>query len=133
MIKILMADDHPVLRTGLKKLFFWAGDIEVVSEAINGSQVLEQLKSNVYDVLLLDISMPAPNGVELINIIKAIQNNTPILVLSMHIDIQIVKNALLAGAAGFLTKDSEPESILLAIREVAQGRTFIAPIFADLI
>lgn len=126
MIKVLMADDHAILREGLKQLFAWAGDIVVSSEAVNGTQVLEELGRDCFDILLLDMAMPEPSGAELISMICAGSQALPILVLTMHNDPQIAKKALQAGAAGYLTKDSDPENLLAAIREVAGGGRYIA-------
>ena len=126
MIKVLMADDHPLLREGLMQLFLWAGDITVAEVAVNGLQVLEKLSQSSFDILLLDMSMPEPNGVDLITKIRARSINLPILILSMHNDPQIAKLALQAGASGYMTKDCEPENLLAAIREVALGGRSIA-------
>ena len=125
-----MADDHAILREGLKQLFAWAGDIAVAGIAVDGKQVLEQLDSAGFDLLLLDMSMPEPSGVELIARIRAKTSQLPILVLTMHNDPQIAKKALQAGASGYLTKDSEPENLLAAIREVAGGGRYVAPALA---
>ncbi|WP_347987039.1 response regulator transcription factor [Methylomonas sp. AM2-LC] len=125
MIKVLMADDNDILREGLKQLFLWAGDIFVSGIAINGAQVLEQLGLGGFDILLLDMAMPEPNGVDLIARIRAIGIKLPILVLSMHNDPQIVRLTLQAGASGYLTKDTEPEKLLKVIREIAAGGEYI--------
>jgi DNA-binding NarL/FixJ family response regulator len=119
MIKVLMADDNAILREGLKQLFLWAGDIIVSGIAINGKQVLEQLSSGGFDLLLLDMAMPEPNGVDLIAKIRAIGINLPILVLTMYNDPLMAKLSLQAGASGYLTKDTEPENLLKVIREIA--------------
>ena len=126
MIKVFMGDDHAILREGLRQLFAWAGDILVAGEAVNGKQVLEQLKGG-FDILLLDMAMPEPSGVELIRQLCADGVKLPILVLTMHNDPQIAKKAMQAGASGYLTKDSDPEYLLEAIREVAGGGRYIAP------
>lgn len=115
-----MADDHPVLREGLKQLFNWAGDIVVSGIAVNGQQVLECLLNDQHDILLLDMAMPAPSGVELIRQIGTLRYKLPILVLTMFNEPQMIKLALEAGAAAYLTKDSDPEKILATIRKLAQ-------------
>ncbi|MGD0958488.1 MAG: response regulator transcription factor [Methylomonas sp.] len=125
MIKVLMADDNAILREGLKQLFKWAGDILVSGIAINGLQVLEQLKLGGFDILLLDMAMPEPNGLDLIARIRASGSQLPILVLTMHNDPQIAKLTLQAGASGYLTKDTEPENMLKVIRDVAAGNQYI--------
>ncbi len=131
MIKVLMADDHAILRHGLKQLFVWAGDIVVAAEAINGKEVLEYLHKEKFDILLLDMAMPAPSGVDLIAQIYAKAIHLPILVLTMHNDTQIAKKALQAGASGYLTKDSEPEVMLAAVRQVAAGGRYVTAAIAQ--
>ena len=121
MIKVLMADDNAILREGLRQLFLWAGDIIVSGVAINGKQVLEQVNLGGFDLLLLDMAMPEPNGVDLITKIRAIGINLPILVLTMYNDPLIAKLSLQAGASGYLTKDTEPENLLKVIRDIAAG------------
>ncbi len=131
MIKLLMAEDHSILREGLKQLFGLAADIEVVAEAVNGKQVLELLRQGDFDMILLDMSMPGISGVNLIARIHKQLPDMPILVLSMHNELQIARRALGAGANGYLTKDSEPEILLAAIRKVAKGSRFIDPMLAE--
>jgi DNA-binding NarL/FixJ family response regulator len=126
MIKVLMADDNAILREGLKQLFLWAGDILVSGIAINGAQVLEQLGLGGFDLLLLDMAMPEPNGVDLIEKIRAIGIKLPILVLTMHNDPQLAKLTIQAGASGYLTKDTEPENLLKVIRDIAAGGQYVA-------
>ncbi|MDD2759179.1 MAG: response regulator transcription factor [Methylomonas sp.] len=121
MIKVLMADDHAIIRKGLKQLLDLTDDICVAGEAANGAQVLEILDREAFDILLLDINMPDTNGVELIEKIRLRHSRPPILVLSMHEDAQIATAALQAGASGYLTKDAEPSQLPLGIRKVAAG------------
>lgn len=130
MIKILMADDHGIVREGMKHLFALTADIAVVAEAVNGGQVLERLSQEGLDLILLDMSMPGVSGVNLITRIRSHSPHIPILVLSMHNEPQIARRALNAGAVGYLTKDSEPEILLTAVRKVAQGGRFIDPALA---
>jgi len=130
MIKILMADDHGIVREGMKHLFALTADIAVVAEAANGGQVLERLQQGGFDVILLDMSMPGVSGVNLITRIRSHSPHIPILVLSMHNEPQIARRALNAGAAGYLTKDSEPEILVTAVRKVAQGGRFVDPALA---
>ncbi|MGB9130796.1 MAG: response regulator transcription factor [Thiobacillus sp.] len=125
-----MADDHGIVREGLKHLFALTADIAVVAEAVNGGQVLERLQQGDFDVILLDMSMPGVSGVNLITRIRSHSPHIPILVLSMHNEPQIARRALNAGAAGYLTKDGEPEILLTAVRKVAQGGCFIDPALA---
>lgn len=131
MINILLADDHAIVREGIKRFFELSRDICVVGEAVNGTEVLEQLRETKADLLLLDMSMPGISGANLISRIVARHPAIPILVLSMHIEPQIARRALNAGAAGYLTKDSEPEILLTAIRRIAQGKRYICPVLAE--
>lgn len=131
MIKILMADDHCIVREGMKHLFALTDDISVEAEAVNGGQVLDRLRQGGFDMVLLDMSMPGVSGVNLITRICTYSPQIPILVLSMHNEPQIARRALNAGARGYLTKDSEPEILLAAVRKVAQGACFIDPVLAE--
>lgn len=124
-IRVLIADDHALMREGLKRLFALVTDIVAVAEASNGDEALACLARGGIDLLLLDITMPGCCGDELIRRLRAAYPAVPILVLSMHDEAQIAQRALLAGAAGYSTKDSEPEILLDAIRKVASGSRFL--------
>jgi DNA-binding NarL/FixJ family response regulator len=131
MIRVLIAEDHTLVREGIKQLLAMVDDIEVVGEASDGDALLAALREIACDVLLLDMTMPGPHGIEAIKRIAA-QNAPPrILVLTMHNETQIASRALKAGASGFATKDSEPTMLLAAIRKVAAGRRYIDPALAD--
>lgn len=125
MIRLMIADDHAIVREGLKQLFALVADISVVGVAVNGGEVLEALHHNPVDLLLLDMTMPGISGVDLITRVKAQNPQQRILVLSMHNEAQIARRALAAGASGYLTKDSDPEVLLAAIRKVAAGGRYI--------
>lgn len=131
MIRLLIADDHAIVRKGLAQLFSLVGDIQVVAEAHNGPQVLATLRDITVDLVLLDMTMPGLNGEELIARIRLQHPSQAILVLSMHDEAQIAQRALRAGAAGYLTKDSEPEVLLAAVRRVAAGGRFVDPDIAE--
>lgn len=131
MIKILIADDHKIMREGLKQLFALTEDVVVAGEATNGGQVLEQLRNHHYDLLLLDVSMPGINGDELIKRIHDRYPGMPILVLSMHNEPKVARSKLQAGALGYLTKDSDPQMLIDAIRKVAKGKRFISAELAE--
>lgn len=131
MIRLLIADDHTIMREGLKQLFALTADLDVVGEAENGAQLLERLRHGGVDLLLLDMSMPGISGEDLITRIHAHYAALPILVLSMHNETQIAQRALRAGARGYLTKDRDPETLLGAIRSVAAGERFIDPSLAQ--
>ncbi|MDO8845175.1 response regulator transcription factor [Methylicorpusculum sp.] len=133
MIRLIIADDHPIIRTGLKHLFQLSVDIDIVAETDNSQQLLDLLKDKVdeVDLLLLDLNMPGFSGIESITYVRKHYPDLPILILSMHNELQIVTRALKAGASGYLTKDSEPEILLSAIRKVAAGGRFIDPKLAE--
>ena len=132
MIKVLLADDHSIVREGMKHLFSLTNDIQVASEAANGGDVLELLhQPRNFNIILLDMSMPGICGVNLISRIRAHDLKLPILVISMHNEPQIARRALNAGASGYLTKDSEPEILLAAVRKVARGGKFMDPGLAE--
>ena len=131
MIQLLLVDDHALVREGLKQLFALTSDIVIAAEAINGSQLLEALQTQRFDVVLLDITMPGISGPDLIARIRAREDAPPVLILSMHNEPQIARRALAAGAAGYLTKDNNPEVLLAAVRKVASGGRFIDPVLAQ--
>ena len=131
MIRLMIADDHAIVRSGLRQLLSLAPDMRVDAEAIDGAQVLEGLRLSLPDLLLLDINMPGLSGPDLIIRIKAHWPALPILVLSMHNEPQVAARVLKAGASGYVTKDSEMEVLLGAIRKVAGGGKFIVPELAE--
>ena len=125
MIRIVVADDHTIVREGLKQLLSAAPDLAVVGEAQNGHEVLERVRALDFEVLLLDMSMPGKSGIELIKQVRAVKPKLRILVLSMHEEEQYAVRAIKAGAAGYLTKDSASAQLVSAIRKVAGGGAFI--------
>lgn len=127
----MVAEDHTIVREGIKQLIALAGDLTVVGEASNGSVLMDALRRTPCDVLLLDISMPGLNGLEAIPRIRALEPAPAILMLSMHDEAQMAARALKAGAAGYATKDSDPALLLTAIRKVAGGGRYIDPQLAD--
>ncbi|OIQ87746.1 response regulator UvrY [mine drainage metagenome] len=131
MVRILIADDHAIVREGLKQLFALDKDIVVAGEAANGVQVLEILSTGGIDLLLLDMTMQGMSGANLISRICLLDNPPPILILSMHNEPQVARKALSAGAAGYLTKDSGHEILLAAIHKVASGGHFIEHALAE--
>ncbi len=131
LIRVLIADDHAIVRQGLRQVLSLASELELVGEAKNGWEVIEQVRAGSLDLLLLDMNMPGPNGVELIKRVREEAPRLPILVLSMHGESQIAGRAIKAGASGYLTKDSEPESLIAAIRQVASGGNYIEPAVAE--
>lgn len=131
MIRILVADDHAIVRGGLRQIVATTVDLEVAAEAKCGAEVIEQTRRGGFDLLLLDMNMPGANGIDLIRRLRAVAVGLPVLVLSMHNEAQVVSRALRAGAAGYVTKDSEPEILLAAIRKVGGGGRFIDPALVD--
>ncbi|MEO8751087.1 MAG: response regulator transcription factor [Casimicrobiaceae bacterium] len=126
MIRILIADDHTIMREGLRQLLLAAGDLDVVGEACDGHEVLHQVRALEFDVLLLDMSMPGRSGMDLIRQVKAEKGKLRILVLSMHEEHQYAVRAIKAGASGYLTKESASTQLVSAIRKVAAGGAFIS-------
>ena len=131
MIRVVVADDHQILREGLRQLLQAAGDLAVVGEAADGHAVMEQVRALEFDVLLLDMSMPGKSGIELIRQVKAEKPRLRILVLSMHEEHQYAVRAIRAGASGYLTKESATAQLVAAIRKVAGGGAFISAEVAE--
>jgi len=127
MIKLLIADDHGIVRVGLKQLFGQYDDIDVCGEASDGGQVLELIRNGTYDLLLLDMEMPGITGLDLISRIKSRYPSQRILVLSMHSATSIASRALKAGAHGYISKITDPNTLVMAVRSVAGGGQFLDP------
>jgi len=125
MIRVLVADDHQLVRDGLKQLLIAASGIEVVAEAANGEEALAAARQAAPDVALLDMSMPGLSGIDLIKRLRAAHPAVRILVLSMHGERQYAARALKAGASGYLTKDSASEQLVSALRKVAAGGIYM--------
>jgi DNA-binding NarL/FixJ family response regulator len=126
VIRILLADDHKIVRDGLKRIVGAASDMEIAAEAADGDEALARVKAADFDVALLDMSMPGLAGMDLIKRLKIEKPKLRILVLSMHGEHQYAARALKAGAAGYLNKDSAAEALLGAIRKVAAGGVHIS-------
>ena len=131
MIKILIADDHPVVREGLKQIISETYDMVVAAEANNGQEVMDKVAKDDFDVILLDISMPVRNGLDIIEELKAQKPEMNILVLSIHPEKQYAIRVLKLGASGYLTKDSASDELIQAIRKVAKGRKYITSTLAE--
>ena len=130
-IRILITDDHPIVREGLRIILGTCQDMMVVGEAANGIEALHMIPLCNPDVALVDISMPGMSGIELISRIRAEHPQLPVLVLSMHQEEQFAVRALKLGASGYLTKDCAPEQLAEAIRRVVAGGRYITPGVAD--
>lgn len=133
MTRLAIAEDHAIVRSGLKQMFALVGDLVVVAEAVNGSEVIALCDRHDLDVLLLDLNIPGLSGNDLIARVRAKRPRLPILILSMHNTAQIGMAAIKAGANGYVTKDSEPAILIEAIHTVAAGRRYIAPQMAQAI
>jgi DNA-binding NarL/FixJ family response regulator len=131
VIRIVVADDHTILREGLRQLLASASDLEIVGEASDGFEALELVRGADFDVLLLDLSMPGRSGIELIRQVKSEKPKLRVLVLSMHAEHQYAVRAVRAGASGYLTKDSAATQLVAAIRKVAGGGAFISAEVAE--
>ena len=131
MIRVLIADDHKLVREGLKRILAAAEDLRVAGEASSGDEALALARANDYDLALVDMSMPGVAGIELIRRLRLEKPALRILVLSMHGEQQYAARALKAGAAGYLTKDSASEQLVGAIRKVAAGGLYITAAAAE--
>jgi two-component system invasion response regulator UvrY len=131
VIKILVADDHPLIRAGLKQYIVDTNDIVVTDEACNGKEALQRALDNDYDVILLDITMPGINGLDVLKYLKTQKPNSKIIMLTVHPEEQYAARALKAGASGYLTKESAPQELISAIRQVASGGRYITSSFAE--
>jgi DNA-binding NarL/FixJ family response regulator len=133
MIKIVIADDHTIVREGLRRVVSEVEDIDVAGEATNGREVLEWVKKGGFDMLLLDLSMPDHSGVDFIRRIKDESPKLPILVLTMHEEEQYAVRSVRAGASGYLTKESASTELIAAIRRVASGKLYINASVAEML
>src|SRR5258706_12859919 len=122
MIRILVADDHAIVRQGLRSLLDGAEDMRCVGEAENAGQTMQMVRDLEIDALLLDISMPGKSGIEILKQVKKERPKLPVLILSMYPEDQYALRAIKAGAAGYLTKQSAPQQLVAAIRQIAAGR-----------
>jgi two-component system invasion response regulator UvrY len=131
MVKILIADDHAVVRRGLKQIVSETPDMIVAGEASTGFEVLDLVRGNDYDVVVLDISMPGGDGLDILKQLKKEKPKMPILVLSVHPEDQYAIRVLKAGAAGYLTKEGAPDELITALRRVAGGRKYVSSLLAE--
>jgi DNA-binding NarL/FixJ family response regulator len=133
MIRVLIADDHAIVRKGLIQIASESRDIEMRGEASEYSSLMRLMKDDPCDVLLLDISMPGKNGIDVLKIVREQYPKTQVLILSMYPEDQYAIRALKAGAAGYLTKDSAPERLVEAILSVSRGKKYITPKVAEML
>jgi DNA-binding NarL/FixJ family response regulator len=130
-IKILVADDHPVVRNGLKEILATLGGNVVLGEAVSGADVLDKIAREQWNVVLLDITMPGMSGLDTLKEIKASHPALSVLVLSMHPEDQFAIRALRAGASGYLTKDRPPGDLIQAVRKVLEGGKYVSESLAE--
>ena len=130
-IRVLIADDHAIVRQGLRQILSDTPDLTVAGEAENGVQAVQMVRAGDWDVVLMDVSMPDRNGIDALKIIKKEFPRLPVLILSMYPEEQYAIRALKAGAAGYLTKQSAPELLVTAIRQVASGKKYVSPSLAE--
>lgn len=131
MIKILIADDHAIVREGLKQIVADTSDMIVTAEASDGHEVLALLSKNNYDVVVLDMAMPGLTGLDILKQIKRETPKLPVLILSVHPEEQYAVRSLKAGASGYLTKESAPDELITAIRKVSMGGKYIPSSLAE--
>ncbi|NMG74001.1 response regulator [Aromatoleum diolicum] len=131
MVNVLIADDHAVVRSGLRQFLASTEDIEVAAEAATGEEVLALVRKGVCDVVLLDIALPDLNGLEVLKRVKRERPDLPVLIFSMYSEDEFAVPALNAGASGYLNKDSPPGQILTALRAVATGARYVSPALAE--
>ena len=131
MISIVIADDHAIVREGLKRIVSEAKDMKVVGESANGAEVMQRVRELDFDILVLDLSMPGRSGMELIKLVKSEKPKLRILVLSMHEELQYAVRSIKAGASGYLTKESAPAELTQAIRKIAGGGAYVTAEVAE--
>lgn len=131
MINILIADDHSVVREGLKQIISGNADMTVLAEACSGNEAIEKIRKNPISVAILDISMPGKNGLDTLKELKVMHPDLPVLILSMYPEEQYALRFFRAGASGYLTKKSAPEELINAIRTVSRGKKYVSPVLAE--
>jgi DNA-binding NarL/FixJ family response regulator len=131
LTRIVVADDHAIVREGLKRIMAEAPELQVVDEAADGNTLMRVVRERDFDVLVLDLSMPGRSGMELIKLVKAEKPKIRILVLSMHQELQYAVRSIKSGASGYLTKESAPSQLVQAIHKIASGGAFISAEVAE--
>jgi DNA-binding NarL/FixJ family response regulator len=131
MIKLLVVDDHPVVRQGVRQILSGAPDLAVIDEALSGAEALTKARGQAWDAILLDLSMPGSDGLEVLKQLRSEHPHLPILILSTYPEDQFALRAIRAGASGYLTKDSAPDQLAAAIRRVVAGGLYLSPWLAE--
>jgi len=133
MIRILIADDHAIVRAGLKQFIADQVDMEVAAEAASGAEAIAAVRAGDFDVVLLDISMPDNNGIDTLKTLRHVKPELPVLMLSAYAEDQYAVNLLRAGASGYLNKEAASTQLVGAIRTVVQGRKYVSPSLAQIL
>ena len=133
MINVIIADDHAVVRKGLRQILEDTTDIKIKDEAVNGSELLEKLKNGKFDVVILDVSLPDMNGLEVLKEIKNLYPSQKVLIFTIYPEDQYAIRLLKSGASGYVNKNSDPEVLINAVRSIAVGRKYISPDLAELL
>ena len=133
MINILIVDDHLIVREGIKRIIDDVPDMNIIAEASSGQEAIDLIQENLYDLILLDISMPGQNGLQTLKLIKKHNKNIPVLMLSMHSEEQYAMRTIKAGASGYMTKETASHQLVTAIRKINGGRKFISEEVAELL
>ena len=131
MTRILLVDDHPIVRQGIKQVLVGAFQPALVGEAANAEEGLSEVRNTAWDVLVLDLTLPGVSGLDLLKDLRRERPSLPVLVLSMHPPDQFARRAMNAGAAGYLTKDSAPTELVKAVGEVIAGRRYLNPLVIE--
>jgi two-component system, NarL family, invasion response regulator UvrY len=131
VVRVLIADDHAILRRGLKEILMRELDGVMCGEAENGQQALDQIQSRDWDLLILDITMPGRDGLDVLKNLKALRPRLPVLVLSMHPEDQYGNRVRKAGALGYMNKESAPEELMKAVRKLLGGGRYVSPALAE--
>ena len=130
-MRVLITDDHPIVRQGLKQILREAFESIVVDEAGNGSEALSKIENEKYDIVLLDISMPGMNGLEVLKEIQKKNKLLPVMIISIYPEDQYALRCLKAGASGYLTKDTASDELTLAVERILSGKKYVSPSLAD--
>jgi DNA-binding NarL/FixJ family response regulator len=131
VIRVVIAEDHHLVRDGLRALLERAGDMEVVGEATNGVEAVELVERERPDVIVMDVTMPERNGIEATHLIRSSDTSTEVVMLSMHAEPALIRRSMLAGAKGYVLKGSVTEELLLAVRSAYRGATYLTPIASE--
>lgn len=132
-MKIIIADDHALIRKGLKEILQPVTGLVLLDEAENGSELLLKISQNDYDIVVLDISMPGKSGLDVLKDIRRLQPDLPVLILSVYPEEQYAIRVLKAGASGYMTKDSAPDDLVNAIKKIVSGGKYISPSLAEIL